>query len=134
MKNNSHLLLVQLLEKGHIRFKAQFFESINKTPQAYRKPMFELILDAFFSVQRRRCLIQVFAGVVYGAEPFYFTLFFEKPTHGKTLFYDIKQIHSSEFIDLMGPGIYADERHKINIGSMGLPISWQAELRDMIYN
>ena len=134
MKNNSHLLLSQLLEKGHIRFKAQFFESINKTPQAYRKPILKLVLDDFFSVQKRELLIQVFAGVVYAPEPFYFTLYFEKPTHSKALFYDIRQIDSSTFIDLMGPGIYADERHKINIGSMGLPISWQAELRDMIYN
>ena len=134
MRHNSHILLAKLLEKGGIRFKAQFFESINKVPHPYRKPMFELILNAFFSIQRRERLIQVFAGVVYGAEPFYFKLFFEKPTHGKTLFYDIKQIHSSEFIDLMGPGIYADIRHKINLGKIGLPISWRAELNNMNYN
>ena len=134
MKHNSHILLAQLLEKGGIRFKTQFFESVNKVPKTYRKPMFELILDAFFSVQRRRCLIQVFVGVVYAPEPFYFTLYFEKTTHGKTLFYDIKQIHSSEFIDLMGPGIYARERHKMKLASIGLPISWRAELNSMNYN
>ena len=134
MKHNSQFLLAKLLEKGGIRFKAKFFESINKVPKTYRKPMFELILDAFFSVQRRRCLIQVFVGVVYAPEPFYFTLYFEKPTHGKTFFYDIKQIHSSEFIDLMGPGFYADERHKMKLASIGLPISWRAELNSMNYN
>ena len=134
MKHNSQFLLAKLLEKGGIRFKAQFFESVNKVPKTYRKPMFELILDAFFSVQRRRCLIQVFVGVVYATEPFYFTLYFEKPTHGKTFFYDIKQIHSSEFIDLMGPGFYADERHKMKLASIGLPISWRAELNSMNYN
>ena len=134
MKHNSRILLAQLLEKGGIRFKAKFFESINKVPKTYRKPMFELILDAFFSVQRRRCLIQVFVGVVYAPELFYFTLYFEKPTHGKTFFYDIKQIHFSEFIDLMGPGFYADERHKMKIASIGLPISWRAELNSMNYN
>lgn len=134
MKNNSHHILAQLLEKGHIRFKATFFESINKIPHAYRKPVFELILDAFFSVQRRERLIQVFAGVVYAPEPFYFTLYFEKPTHGKSLFYDIKKNHSSEFIDLMGPGMYADMRHKIKLASIDLPISWRAELNKMNYN
>jgi hypothetical protein len=134
MKNNSPILLTKLLEKGHIRLGAQFFQSIDKIPKDYRKPLFELVLDAFFSVQRRECLIQVFAGVVYGAEPFYFTLFFEKPTHGKTLFDDIKQIHSSEFIDLMGPGINADEHHKMKLGLIGLPISWKSELEDVIYN
>ena len=134
MKHNSQFLLAKLLEKGGIRFKAQFFESVNKVPKTYRKPMFELILDAFFSVQRRRCLIQVFVGVVYATEPFYFTLYFEKPTHGKTFFYDIKQIHSSEFIDLMGPGFYADERHKMKLASIGLTISWRAELNSMNYN
>ena len=134
MKHNSQILLAKLLEKGGIRFKAQFFESVNKVPKTYRKPMFELILDAFFSVQRRRCLIQVFVGMVYAPEPFYFTLYFEKPTHGKTLFYDIKQIHSSEFIELMGPGVYADERHKMKLASTGLPILWRAELNNMNYN
>ena len=134
MKHNSQFLLAKLLEKGGIRFKAQFFESVNKVPKTYRKPMFELILDAFFSVQRRRCLIQVFVGVVYAPEPFYFTLYFEKPTHGKTLFYDIKQIHSIEFIEDMGPGVYADERHKMKLASIGLPISWRAELNSMNYN
>ena len=34
----------------------------------------------------------------------------------------------------MGPGIYADERHKMKLGLIGLPISWRAELDDMIYN
>ena len=65
---------------------------------------------------------------------FYFTLYFEKPTHGKTLFYDIKQIHSSEFIEHVGPGVYADERHKMKLASIGLPISWRAELNSMNYN
>jgi len=134
MKHNSHILLAKLLEKGGIRFKAKFFESVNKVPKTYRKPMFELILNAFFSIQRRERLIQVFVGVVYAPEPFYFTLYFEKPTHGKTLFYDIKQIHSSEFIELMGPGVYADERHKMKLASTGLPISWRAELNRMNYN
>jgi hypothetical protein len=134
MKHNSQFLLAKLLEKGGIRFKSKFFESVNKVPKTYRKPMFELILDAFFSVQRRRCLIQVFVGVVYAPEPFYFTLYFEKPTHGKTLFYDIKQIHSIEFIEDMGPGVYADERHKMKLASIGLPISWRAELNSMNYN
>jgi hypothetical protein len=134
MKNNSSILLAKLLEKGQIRLGPQFFESIDKIPKGYRKPMLELVLDAFFSVQRRGCLIQVFAGVVYGPEPFYFTLYFERPTHGKTLFNDIKQIHSSEFIDLMGPGINADEHHKMKLGLIGLPISWKSELEDVIYN
>ena len=134
MKNNSSTLIAKLLEKGHIRFTDQFFDGVSKVPKVYRKPVFKLVLDAFFSVQRRECLIQVFAGVVYGPEPFYFTLYFEKPTYGKTLFYDIKQIHSSEFIDLMGPGIYADERHKMKLGLIGLPISWRAELEIVIYN
>ena len=134
MKHNSQFLLAKLLEKGGIRFKAKFFESVNKVPKTYRKPMFELILNAFFSVQRRERLIQVFVGVVYAPEPFYFTLYFEKPTHGKTLFYDIKQIHSSEFIELMGPGVYADEHNRIIRASLNLPISWRAELNSMNYN
>ena len=134
MKHNSRLLLAELLGKGGIRFTDQFFDGISKVPKVYRKPLFKLFLDAFFSVQRRECLIQIFAGVVYGPEPFYFTLYFEKPTHGKSLFYDIQQIDSNSFIDLMGPGIYADERHKMKLGLIGLPISWRAELEDMIYN
>ena len=64
MRHNSHILLAKLLEKGGIRFKAQFFESVNKVPHPYRKPMFELILNAFFSIQRRERLIQVFAGAL----------------------------------------------------------------------
>ena len=76
MRHNSHILLAKLLEKGGIRFKAQFFESLLDMPNPHRNSIIEMILDQLNSFQEDQFVAgQIFCGVVYAPDPFYFLLF-----------------------------------------------------------
>ena len=137
MRHNSHILLAKLLEKGGIRFKAQFFESLLDMPNPHRNSIIEMILDQLNSFQEDQFVAgQIFRGVVYAPDPFYFLLFFEKPKHKSILFDTIRQSHPNEWIGPMQRiKMYdEDEHNRRQRASLNLPIIWRAELNSMTYN
>ena len=137
MRHNSHILLAKLLEKGGIRFKAQFFESLLDMPNPHRNSIIEMILNQLNSFQEDQFVAgQIFRGVVYAPDPFYFLLFFEKPKHKSILFDTIRQSHPNEWIGPMQRiKMYdEDEHNRRQRASLNLPIIWRAELNSMNYN
>ena len=137
MKNDSRYSFSELLKNEHIQFSNDFFDRFKAFPHSYHKPLIEMILEHLKGFQKDQfVLTQIFAGVVYAPDPFYFLLFFKKPTHKKTLFDSIRQSHPNEWIEPIGRmKIYdEDEHNRIQRASLNLPINWRQELNKMNCN
>ena len=106
-------------------------------PNPHRNSIIEMILDQLNSFQEDQFVAgQIFRGVVYAPDPFYFLLFFEKPKHKSILFDTIRQSHPNEWIGPMQRiKMYdEDEHNRRQRASLNLPIIWRAELNNMNYN
>ena len=135
MNNNSRPSLSELLKSQNIQFSKDFFDSLNAVPHPYRKPMVEMILDEINGFQICQFL-QIFAGIVYAPNPYYFLLFFEKTSTQKIFFECIRKRNPNELIQPMQRiKMYdEDEHNRRQRASLNLPINWRTELRNMNYN
>jgi hypothetical protein len=136
MNNNADPSLSKLLKNGTVQLSDAFLDSLLDIPNPNRNSIIEMILEQLNGFQEDQFVSgQIFPGVVYAPNPFYFLLFFEKTSIEKTYFKSIRQSSPNGWIRPMQIKIYdEDEHNRIIRASLNLPINWRAELNSMNYN